>query len=261
MKRAMSRVALALVLLVALVMPVAANRLASQDTVWNLNGAPSDNNNALGLYAEGAGTGCTPYLVTYLQWNLATIPFDTVINYVGVTLKAIGSSSTSGATLGLYQLSTNLWTENTLNGSLPAHPVPGTDIPLATTTVPNGIVTPTSIAFSGTGPGNSLVQYVQSHLNTGGDRIVSFAVAFSGGCDPNFSSSVTFEDKEGSLGSGAPGPDLLVTQSDANAVTLSFFRAADPPLNWPLIAAGLLVAALLAGVGAYRWRLSRTQAR
>lgn len=50
-------------------------------------------------------------------------------------------------------------------------------------------------------------------------------------------------------------------ESSPTAVTLRTFRSADPAVNWPLIAGGGLLVALLGGAGVYRWRLSRVRAR
>jgi hypothetical protein len=46
-----------------------------------------------------------------------------------------------------------------------------------------------------------------------------------------------------------------------NAVTMSTFRAAYAAPIWPLIIAGLLLVAALAGFGIYRRRLSQVRAR
>ncbi|MCX6032249.1 MAG: hypothetical protein NT169_23520 [Chloroflexi bacterium] len=53
----------------------------------------------------------------------------------------------------------------------------------------------------------------------------------------------------------------VVPGANPNAVTLSTFRAANPAVNWPLIAAALLLVAALAGFGIYRRRLSQVRAR
>ncbi len=60
---------------------------------------------------------------------------------------------------------------------------------------------------------------------------------------------------------GVPNGCHSGQETNPNAVTLSTFRAANPAVNWPLIAAALLLVAALAGFGVYRRRLSHVRAR
>ena len=73
-------------------------------------------------------------------------------------------------------------------------------------------------------------------------------------------SSVTFEDGELSYKKlncieSAGGPWLKITSGEPLAVKMSTFRAADPAVNWPLVAGlGALAAAVIGGLAVARRR-------
>jgi LPXTG-motif cell wall-anchored protein len=98
------------------------------------------------------------------------------------------------------------------------------------------------------------VQFTQNQISGSSDDTASFAIMWVSGCDPGRSSTIVFEDKENTGGSNAGGPDLLLTASDANAVSLLSFHAADQTANWPLYLGLAALAVLIVGLLVYRRR-------
>ena len=143
------------------------------------------------------------------------------------------------------------WTE----AALTFNNKPSGDRLLATVPLP---VADGTVAFSSTNLNtylNEQTQFTGGGDTTAGNNLASFLIRITG-CAAAPSSNVFFA--EGSPGSSyGSGPRLKLYNS--NAVTLRTFRSADPAVNWPLIAGGAALLALVGGLGVYRWRLSRVR--
>jgi hypothetical protein len=155
----------------------------------------------------------------------------------------------SNGNLTLYRVADDTWQETTVTYN--TRPAIGAEI--LSVSVPTAVG---FVIFSGQALADYINQesaYTGAGDPTAGDDWASFAIQITGCSATNNVVIMYAKDK-----TGVPAEQLpRMSPFGPNAVTLTFFRAADPAVNWPLIAAGLLVTALLAGVGVYRWRLSR----
>jgi hypothetical protein len=106
------------------------------------------------------------------------------------------------------------------------------------------------IVFDSTTNAPTLRTYVQDAINNSSDKKVSVALMITGACG-NGTVSLRMDSKDTTTGGVIPTLDLEST----TAVTQRSFQAADPAVNWPLIAGlGALVALAAGGVLFYRKR-------
>jgi hypothetical protein len=194
--------------------------------------AGNTNFDGLGLSVAASTSNCNPTDTIYLQWDLADIPSGSTVYTTSLTLTANYVSSTSGATLGLYRASDNytespaLWTES----GLTANNAPAPNALIETQSAPT--MSGQTVVFDSA----ALASYVNAEA--AGDKMVSFAVRFSQGC--NTLDLVRFDDHE----NGASGPDLQL--QDPNAVRIQSFQSlrADIGMGATLVVVSVLIVAL-----------------
>ena len=172
--------------------------------------AANTNFDGLGLSVAASTSNCNPTDTVYLQWDLANIPDGKAVSVASLTLTANYVSSTSGATLALYEISDAyaaspaLWTEN----GLTANNAPAPDTLIETQPAPTA--SGQTVVFDSV----ALASYVNAAA--AGDNVASFAVRFSQGCSTL--DLVRFDDHE----SGVSGPDLQL--QNPNAVRIQSFQ-------------------------------------
>ncbi len=164
------------------------------------------------LSVVGSTTSCNATDITYLQWDLSSIPTGQTVGSASLTLTASTVSSAGSATLGLYSVP-GTWTEGALNWSN----APG--LPLAPAALLDSKPAPTagnSVTFSGA----ALTNYLNTGTGAPGPgRKASFALAFTAGCS-NSVSVALFSSKD----SAGTKPDLQWLSP--TAVTLQSFGGA-----------------------------------
>ena len=229
-----------LLLALTLVMTASASGTLTDDV--NVSSTAVQNTTALTVASGGIGA-CNPTYTTYMKWSLTGV--STAANPKStLTLRASFLTSGSNGNLALYEVSDVAWTEATITFANP--PAVGSS-PIATASLPTAY--PQDVVFTG----SALADYInRQSAFVGGDdtiagpNVVSFAVRITG-CTAN-NSSVAFYSR-----TGTTPPALNVVAP--TAITLSTFQAADPAVNWPLIAGlGALVALAAGGVLFYRKR-------
>lgn len=196
---------------------------------------------ATSVYVDSSngGSGCTQHNGTiYMQWT-GLNAISRSIGTATITLTPnFAIDGTDGATLALYKAS-NQTLPPTAGYGIPVEPALSTfPVPSGFTSSPSAVVFPSSATF---------VSYLESARI--GSGVATFIIRFSA-CAA--SADIDFT------------PIGKLNLLDTTAVTLRTFRAADGggrAANWPLIAGGLLFAALAVGVGIYRWRVSAVQSR
>jgi hypothetical protein len=207
------------------------------------------------LWADNTG-GCVPTSTAYIKWDISAIASDPTPNKtIGSAVLAFTVNYASGAypiVISLYKAGNDSWTEGDTNGT--HHP--GVIEPLLTAVTVNSAPTAgTVVVFPSTAELASYLNSVSVVNAPPGNGLASFAMRITS-CGTG-QARIDFRSLQHTTVLSRPNLELL----NPNAVTLTTFHAATPAPNWPLIAAGLLVAALLAGVAVYRWRLSRVSAR
>jgi hypothetical protein len=158
--------------------------------------AVDTNFNALGLSVAASTSSCNPTDTIYLKWDLANIPVGKTVHTASLTLTSNYVSSTSGATLALYRTSDDYAGSQTAlaESELTANNAPAPEALIETQPAPT--VSSQTVVFDSA----ALASYVNAEA--GGDKMVSFVIRFSQGC--NTLDLVRFDDHE----SGASGPDL-----------------------------------------------------
>jgi len=195
----------------------------------------------LAVFGSGGVGVCTATGTAYLKWSLAGTAAA-----VGATTKLTVNvnfiSSGADGNVSLYQVTDDSWTETGITAN--NAPAPGAllaSVPLPGST---GLVTFTGADLAAYV--NSQSSFVGGTDTTAGDDVISFAIRISGCTAP--SSAISLDSRE-KTGGTAPALSLF----DTNAVTLTGFGAADPTVNWPLIA-GLGALALLIAAGGVIYR-------
>jgi hypothetical protein len=216
---------------------------------------------------EATCTAASPASTTFLRWNVSAWAGETLESVV-LTLTMDISGVSGLAQFTLYKVADDTWDETKMSflGPLSAgHPEytspPAVNIvsdAIDVFTLPTGAYVG-NIVFQS----DNLKRYVDEEAD--GDGLASFALIMTS-CPGDYAPSVEFLSKEtGSetLASAAsdalaapdaitvPNMQILVT----TAVKMTTFHAADPAVNWPLIAGvGALAAVLIGGLAVARRR-------
>jgi hypothetical protein len=228
---------------------------------YNLNGE-----NLQVASDEATCSAANPASITFLRWDVSSWA-SKAIESAQIVL-TISINGTSGlAQFTLYKVADDTWDETKMTYNGPTTTYPDHTSP-PTFNVSNDAIETYTLPSTGY-LGNVVFQsanlkdYVAQQANLDGKA--SFALVMTS-CPGDYAPAVEFLSKEtgsptvASAASNAPASPSAMTQPYMNvfeptAVTLRFFRSADPAVNWPLIAG--LAAVVIGGLTVTRKRAAR----
>ena len=239
--------AILLVMVAMVVVNATGSGVPAADTYFG-NG---NNNDTKELEVVGSCFGdCADVTVAYLRWDF-TVPGREIdpsatVNFARLTLVTTSNVVLAGQTVSLQLLEVLNDSWNETDTTAPGY---GTAILTLNSISLTDNTAGQQVVFEGP----ALASYIENQrFNKGGNDKASVAIRVSS--SNAFGPTVTFWDKEGT----GVSPTLLITASNATAVTLSTFHAVDPAVNWPLIVGlGALAAAVVGGVAVSRRRAAR----
>ena len=203
---------------------------------------------------------------TFLRWDFPVVFTGKSVDSAEMTLFVAANGANGATQLTLYRVADDAWAQDVLTYN---HPTSGAGGPALGTPIQTidlaagytGLVT-----FGSPSPASSdLATYVASQLKAG-DLKVSFALRVTScpdATDASVGISILFWDSEnggdGAMAQSVNAPDAPtwpnLNIATPTAVTMSTFHAADPAVNWPLIAGvGALAAVLIGGLAVARRR-------
>ncbi len=246
-----------LVLLLAVSAALAFKGTTDRDT-WFDATTQYPTQTSLNLTSSGTPDTCAPFSTGLVRFDISSIVGEPVanktINSVVFTMTVAGTSAAwpGPVVLTLYPVSNDTWLEDDVTDARNAIV---TATPLATVNLLTKPAIGTVLTFPGTPQFVAFLQSKSSATGGPGNNLVSLAVRMTTCATGN--TTVRLASRRHATVAYRPFMELY----NPNAVTLSTFRAANPAVNWPLIAAALLLVAAVAGFGVYRWRVSQVRAR
>jgi hypothetical protein len=201
---------------------------------------------------------------TFLRWNFPAAYIGNPVGSAEMTLSVFVNTASGATQLTLYRVADDAWTQAGLTYNYPTPGAGGPALGAAIQTIDLAAGYTGLVTFGAASPASSeLANYIREQL-VAGDGKASFALRVTS-CPEDGGAGVTillFSSETGGPGAmaqSANAPDAptwpFLTIAPPTAVTMSTFHAADPAVNWPLIAGvGALAAVLIGGLAVARRR-------